>query len=141
VCGSTTNYHVNPERFALWKSVNGPPHCRPESEMANGDWSINLKDQNSDTTWSYSFEGTQLDTMNVNFDRGTLQTNSERSSTSDKARAHFNNLQFQVAGTSTWYTFTDLRQSADDMGDGWNCIEVAVDNQKVEQNTRSCALQ
>jgi len=141
VCGEDDQYWVNPERFVTWKPINGSFHCRLEDWVTNGHWTLTLRDQNSDTEWGYTFEGTQLDTMNVNFDRGKILTNSERSSSSDRGRAHFENLKFQIAGTTTWYDFVALDQVADDMLDNWNCIRVSDTNQKVEQDTRTCSLE
>ncbi len=73
----------------------------------------------------------------MNFDRGTLKTNAERSSSSDIARGHFNALKFQIASNSTWYDFVDLDPAGDDDPD-FNCIMISQTNQKVEKQAQTC---
>jgi hypothetical protein len=101
-----------------------------------------VKDSDSDTVWSYDYEGSQLGTVNVDFDRGTLFTNGERHDTGDSAQANFDALSFQVAGSSTFYAFSDLVQRADtDPSQGstnFNCIKAADNNAKVKADPRTC---
>jgi hypothetical protein len=101
-----------------------------------------VKDSDSDTVWSYDYEGSQLGTVNVDFDRGTLFTNGERYDTGDSAQANFDALSFQVAGSSTFYAFSDLVQRADtDPSQGstnFNCIKAADNNAKVKADPRTC---
>ncbi|MEO8477824.1 MAG: hypothetical protein ABI572_12365 [Actinomycetota bacterium] len=102
-----------------------------------------IKDSDSDTVWSYDYEGTELGTVDVDFDRGTLYTNGERHDSADSAQANFDLLRFQVAGSTTWYAFNDIVQIWDDDPHGmsatnYNCLEASADNVKVKADPRTC---
>jgi hypothetical protein len=60
-CGTASEYHIDPFLWVQWQPKSGSPHCTKwfEESQTGQLWPINLKDQNSDTVWSYSYRGTQ----------------------------------------------------------------------------------
>lgn len=98
---------------------------------------LTLADSNSDTVWDYSQGSSVIVSLNVNFDRGTLVTNAERSHIEDSMWADFKDLRFQVAGSTTWPVFTDLDPYADD-DDFYDCRMYSQTRQKVEKFPQTC---
>lgn len=119
------DYFNSPESFVVWVPIGGAYHCRHLFANAGGMFfPLSLKDTNLDTTFHAYKSGTDVATMNVNFDRGNVLTNGERHNLNiDTAFSEFEGLQKQVAGLSTWgdfccsYKFVD-----DDPGFYWNKI-------------------
>jgi hypothetical protein len=139
-CGMTSAYHTDPVLFAFWRPINGVSHCTVETEVGSADYNMALKDPNSDTTWQYNFaQGPIEGNMNVNFDRGKIWTNAERIRiAADTNHAHFDQLQWQVAGQTTWFNFVDL--DPDPLSDDptFHCIMASQTNEKVEANPQTC---
>jgi hypothetical protein len=138
-----SSYQSTPTRFIVWRPRGGASHCHTEGSLAESVYrGFTIKDSDSDTVWSYDFEGDQYGTVNVDFDRGLLFTMGERHDTTDSAQANFDVLSFQVAGSTTWYAFSDIVQRADsDPSQGstnFNCIKAASNNMKVKSDPRTC---
>ncbi len=139
----TTTYHSSPTLFVVYRPINGSLHCRIYGTISTGTRTFSLKDQYQDTVWELGSAGSNVDTVDLNFDRGTLRTNGERHSGSDSAYADFASLQFQVSGSTTWNDFSAIKQVEDNdpavtgYGD-YNCIKVSTTHQQVAKQTRSC---
>lgn len=134
-CGDV--YVTSPTTFYTWQPIGGSFHCARVAGNGQGTFfTLMLKDENSDTTWSVSKDGTQVGTLNVNFDRGTLLTNAERHSTGDSAFAHFKNLKFQVAGSSTFNDFSALQLYCD-TDDAYEFSKTSNTEHKVQAGSGS----
>lgn len=100
-------YYTTPRTFTWWRPDNGASRCHVLGSAGEGTWiALSLADGNSDTVWLAKRDGTVVDSLDVNFDRGTIVTNAERDCTCDSAYAHYRSLDFQVTGTHTWYAWT-----------------------------------
>lgn len=145
ICGSDSTYWTSPKSFVAWRPINGSEHCRKEFGNAEGQYfSISILDANQDQTWAYYKEGTQVDTVAVNFNKGTVATNGERHSSSDSAYAHFHTLSYQQPAFTSWGEWCCLEQRHDtDPQPGWNgnynCIENSDRNTEVQASARTCS--
>jgi hypothetical protein len=136
-------YHDQPERFVVWRPINGSVHCRPnEGTLTSGNRkNFSLRDTDQNETWGYYFEGVQNGTVDVNFSRGTVVTNAERHRLADIGYAEFYNIQLLIAGDSTWYNFNltlPAPVSAWDQDPEYNCIQVTTNDEEVRQQPRTC---
>jgi hypothetical protein len=143
-CPSTV-YATSPRQFVFYRPINGANHCQLYSSVSASQFRVfSLKDDNSDTVWSFGSGGVNVDTVDLNFDRGNLLTNGERHAGSDSAYADFTSLQFQVAGSTVWNNFTAIKQVEDSdpaqSGYGnYNCIRVSNTRQQVlRDQPRTC---
>jgi hypothetical protein len=139
----TTTYHSSPTQFLVYRPINGSLHCALYSTIPTGTRTFSLKDDNSDTVWTFGSGGSTIGNVDLNFDRGSLRTNGERHSGLDSAYADFTNLQFQVSGSTTWFSFSFIQQVEDNdpaqqgYGD-YNCVKVSSTHQQVTKQPRTC---
>jgi hypothetical protein len=108
-----SDYFANPQVFETWTPIGGGYHCRHLGQETTGFHNVKAYDNNEDGTWSMAEGGSILDTVNVNFHDGDIFTNGERHNSSDSAKAHFKDLQKQIAGQTTWFDFCCSQQSGD----------------------------
>jgi hypothetical protein len=146
-CPSTT-YHTTPVKFLFYQlSAGGAGHCTLWGAADNGaSRTFSVADANGDTVWQFNYMGSGIGTIDLDFARGTLRTNSERHDDSDNAFADFDSLKFQVAGQSTWYDFATLKQYADTDpmpgfgAQNFNCLKGSNTHETVEVSARTCPL-
>jgi hypothetical protein len=100
-------YWTHPHLFITWVPEGGSYHCRVFGSVDVGFGVFSTADSNSDGTWQFSQGGSIVDSHAMNFDRGYVITNGERhNQTIDTAKAHFKDLQKQVASNgNTWFDF------------------------------------
>jgi hypothetical protein len=107
---------------------------------------FSVADANADTVWQFNYMGSGIGTIDLDFSRGTLRTNSERHDDSDTSFADFDSLKFQVSGLSGWFDFASLKQYADTdpvAGFGasdFNCVKSSNTHHLVETSARTCPL-
>jgi hypothetical protein len=147
VSAPSTTYQSSPTQFLVFRPINGAANCQVYSSIPRSAFRVfSLKDDDSDTVWTFGSGGTNVGTVDLNFDRGNLRTNGERHSGSDSAYADFMALQFQVAGSTTWFNFSAIKQSVDNdpaqSGFGnYNCIKISATRQQViRDQPRTCPL-
>jgi hypothetical protein len=106
-CNST--YYNNPRTFTWWQPNGGTPQCHVWGGASEGVWLVlEVRDSDQDTVWGAYREGSKIDDMNVNFDRGSNYVQGERDCTCDSAFAHYKNLKWLLAGQgSNWYDWSD----------------------------------
>ncbi len=137
-CGPTNDYHVAPLGFIAWQPNAGGYHCAEVATWSGGQFStLSLKDENSNTIWGAYRDMSLTATMDVNFDRGTANTNGERHASGDSAWSHFKSLDWMPAGTTTWNQFSVL-ESGPDTDPNYNCIQISEHEQKVTTDPTSC---
>jgi hypothetical protein len=91
--------YSNPRLFTWWKPNNGASDCAVHSSAVSGAFKVlSLADGDSDTIWAANYDGGTVTSINVNFDRGVIETNSERDCTCDSAFGHYKSLDRQVVG-------------------------------------------
>jgi hypothetical protein len=130
----------------VWQPIGGNYHCKvlgTDTHGTNTFHTVSVSDANLDTVWKAGEGGATLDTMNVNFSRGTVLTNGERhslSNPSDSARAIFKSLQKQVAGNgSTWFNFSASAPYCDtDPGYIWQKVGSEIHTEVVTGSGGTC---
>jgi hypothetical protein len=146
-CPSTT-YHTTPIKFLFYQAeAGGAPHCTLWGGADAGTYrTFSVADANADTVWQFNYMGSGIGTIDLDFSRGTLRTNSERHDDSDTSFADFDSLKFQVSGLSGWFDFASLKQYADTdpvAGFGasdFNCVKSSNTHHLVETSARTCPL-
>ena len=139
-----TYYHSVPTRFAVWRPINGSKHCSREGGIGQEVFrTFALKDGDSNAIWKYTYEGSLIGSVSLNFDRGRLLTNSERHREADSAYADFDRLRFQIAGNSTFFDFSQLREVEDSdpppgFSPNYNCVRINDRHIQVRTQPDSC---
>jgi hypothetical protein len=135
-----TVYHSSPERFVVWRPNNGSIHCRPNEGalVSGGRKEFKLRDENQNTVWTYSFDGIDNGTVDVNFYRGIVVTSSERHRAADSAYAEFYTIKLQITGDNTFYSFNLDQNPGMDIDDDYNCRQVALDDEEVRVLPDTC---
>jgi hypothetical protein len=127
------SYHTAPYVFVVWWPIGGEYHCRGVLISADSQYFwMTIKDTDQNKVWYYYRSGTQLGSVTVNFNNGTLATNGERHNNSiDTAFAHFQSLEKQVSGIGTWFDFADSELLFDN-DPGFHWIKVSDTETKVD---------
>ena len=135
-----STYHDSPLLFVQWKGTIGGTHCRREGEVAGGaNYTVTIKNGDGDTDWIYLFEGSEKGHALSDFSRGRAITNVERHRPADSGFAEFDNLAFQVAGSTTFYDWNNLRQDDPPVDDpDWHCRKISDTHHTVRMLSRTC---
>jgi hypothetical protein len=131
------HYHTNPVRFIAWETALQGFHCITIAESV-GQHQLKLQDQNEDTVWTPSLDGTAESgyKMDVNFSQAIMITNAERHNNNDSNTAHFWALEAFTVGSCCYANFDDLRLFCDTDG-AWKFDKVTNTEHFVSSSSTS----
>jgi hypothetical protein len=130
------NYFGSAHLFVAWQPDGGGYHCKELLIGLTADTYPNFSCKNPNLNFIFHCieAGTDYYDPTVNFNRGVIFTNGERHNrTYDSAHARFEDMKFQLAGTTTWYA-TQAPYAGADTDPDYNWYKIANNDTKVDNN-------